>query len=99
MKALHLLHAGTWGSCGWSDTYSGTWDGRVLLDEIRATIKLAKNVLAAIQVALLFTEQRDAADRVIWPMQCAQSGWKEKNPPCFRCRICAIQLRKKKMTK
>lgn len=53
---------------------TGTWDGQVLPDEIRATVKPAKKVLAVIQAALLFTEHRDAVRRVIWPMQCAQSG-------------------------
>lgn len=50
---------------------AGTWDGQVLPDEIRATVKLAKKFLATIQVALLFTEQRDAVHWVIWPMQSA----------------------------
>lgn len=75
---------------------AGTWDGQVLPNEISATAKSAKKFLAAIQVALLFTEQRDAVHRVIWPMQRAHSGWKEKNPPCFSCKVCATQLRKKK---
>lgn len=76
--------------------WTGTWDRQVLPDEIRATAKPAKKVLAVIQAALLFTEERDAVHRVIWPMQCAQSGRKEKNPPHVSQKVCATQLSKKK---
>lgn len=87
-----------WGQLWLLRHRTGIWDRQVLPDEIRASVKLAKKILAAIQVTLLFTEQRDAVHRVIWPMECAQTGWKEKNPQHFSYKGCATQLRKKKMT-